>query len=159
MAHSIVTIEPATIAHAESIAANARAADVQEFLAMSGDSPIEVLQRALQRDHQAVCGLVDGVPVTMWGCASGAIAGGVGLPWMVGSKHLDRHALYFLYHCRDHVATMRDRFGFLCNWVDARNVRAVQWLRWLGFTLETPQPAGIAGLPFHKFWMNGAQDV
>ena len=37
------------------------------------------------------------------------------------------------------------------NRVDARNVPAIRYLRWLGFTLWPVMPWGHAGLPFYPF--------
>ena len=45
----------------------------------------------------------------------------------------------------------------LLNFVDNRNIKAQNWLRWLGFTLEEPEPHGVAGLPFRRFWMRKAE--
>jgi len=44
-------------------------------------------------------------------------------------------------------------YSHLENWVDARNTKAINWLRWLGFTVHDPVPFGVAGLPFHRFDM------
>jgi hypothetical protein len=42
------------------------------------------------------------------------------------------------------------------NWVDARNLDAIQWLRWCGFQIEAPRPYGKHGLDFCRFTMKEA---
>jgi hypothetical protein len=37
------------------------------------------------------------------------------------------------------------------NYVDARNVRAVKWFKWLGFEVSEPEPFGLNGELFHRF--------
>ena len=43
--------------------------------------------------------------------------------------------------------------------VDARNARAIRWLRWLGFRIHPAEAHGIQGLPFHRFEMRSPADV
>ena len=46
---------------------------------------------------------------------------------------------------------MLREFPVLRNVVDARNTVSIRWLVWLGFTIGTPQPMGVRGLPFIPF--------
>ena len=48
---------------------------------------------------------------------------------------------------------MRALFPYLFNFVDARNMKSIRWLKHLGYAVGPPVPFGVAGLPFHPFSM------
>jgi hypothetical protein len=136
--------------HIPLIAANVRHADREELKACSGRTPAEVMALGLAVSEVAWTGLVDGVPVCMFGVAP-AETEGIGRPWMIGTKLLERYQMVFLRRCRKRVELMHAFFPLLENWVDARNEMAIKWLSWLGFTFDLAAPAGVAGMPFHRF--------
>lgn len=147
-------IVPAIAAHIPVIAERTRAADRAEFWALACQAPEQVMGHALRSSKLAWTGLIDGVPVCMFGVVSASILGDVGRPWMVGTDHLDRHPFVFLRRCKGCVADMLAAFSTLENYVDQRNARAIEWLQWLGFDLNWPgQPMGPYGLPFIRFEM------
>lgn len=133
------------------VAVNARAADRAEFLASSGRSAEQVVDEALVGAWRSWTGWAGGEPVCVFGVTPWSWTAGVGIPWMVGTEGLDRAARSLLRTSRPAIDLMHARFPELVNYVDARNVRAIRWLWWLGFTLGPPEPHGVAGLPFHRF--------
>jgi hypothetical protein len=139
--------------HIEAIANHVREADREELWEASCSTPQAVMERALMVSSRAWTGLIDGVPVCMFGAAPVSSLSETGRPWMVGTDHLDRHSKLFLRRCRHTVAAMLEDFPVLENYVDARNVRAIEWLRWLGFTFSEPESMGPFGKPFIKFEM------
>ena len=148
----IVTIEPATIEHAIAIAADVRAPDVAEIWASSRQVPERAMISGIKYSEQAMTGLVDGEPVCMWGVVNDSLVGRIGIPWMIGTSKLDKYARLFLRECRKPQLEMFSGYGMLMNYVDARNTRAIKWLRFMGFEIEPePIPYGLSGLPFHKF--------
>jgi hypothetical protein len=48
---------------------------------------------------------------------------------------------------------MLEQHSFLENWVDARNVTSIKWLKWCGFDFDDPAPFGVEQLMFHRFEM------
>jgi len=144
----IVTAEKWHIPH---IAAHVRDADRDEFWALSMMTPEEVLNQSFGLSHLAWTGLIDEVPVCMFGVVRASLLGNVGRPWMVGTDLLDKHQVVFLRRCRASLETMKMCFSKLENYIDARNVKAIQWLRWLGFSFNEPEPMGPLNLPFIRF--------
>lgn len=68
--------------------------------------------------------------------------------WAVFTRAIDRHPIQFLRESR----RLADAFPCeIVNYVDARNVKAVKWFKWLGFTVSEPEAYGQNGLPFHRF--------
>ncbi len=146
-----VEVVPALAEHIPAIAAAMRAADRQEVAAASGRSPGAALHCSLRVSIEAWTGLIDGRPVCMFGLGCPSLLGGVGVPWLLGTDQLKRHQMAFLRRNRAVVARWAARYPRLINFVDARNLTSIRWLRWLGFVIDPARPYGLAGLPFHPF--------
>jgi hypothetical protein len=136
------------------VAANVRDADRLEFAA-NYRTARQVLEQALRLSTVSWTGMVDDEPVCMFGVAPiGVMLSGHGRPWMVGTKLLDDPlvAVMFLRRNRPKIAEMLELYPVLSNYVAASNVKAIEWLRWIGFTVsDTPVPAGIRNVPFYHF--------
>ena len=150
---AIVSIIPATIEHAKKMAPLTRDADREELWAASYQRPLDAMQMGLDFSDDAFVGCIDGEPIVMWGVALESLVGKIGIPWMIATKQLDDVAIIFLRRCRGPVLEMLSNYGKLINYVDARNKRAVRWLKFLGFEIEDPKPYGVLGMPFHRFTM------
>lgn len=146
-------IIPANQAHVEAMLPFVRQADRDEVLASAG-KPIEsLLGECVRTSVSAWVGLVDGEPICLFGLASPSLLSDTGIPWMIGTDGIDQYSKAFLRRSLWVVAMWRSDYPVLRNWVDVRNKTAIRWLRWLGFTLNEPEPYGVAGLPFHPFEM------
>lgn len=149
-----VEIVPATKKHVEEIAAAVRPEDREELWAASMQRPEDAMLSGLRYSDQAMAGLVNGKAVCIWGVVPESFIGPMGTPWMVASMALDEHAKAFLRRCKKMVQAMFGEYEHLENYVDARNKRSIEWLKWLGFLVEPePQPYGMLKQPFHRFTM------
>ncbi|WP_059244410.1 hypothetical protein [Escherichia albertii] len=146
-----VQIVPATREHIVAILPYVRQADILEFLAVTGQTPEQVLELGLRVSTFACAGLINGHVVTIFGVAPASMIGGCGLPWLVSTDALEQYPRTFLRQCRPVVDVFLSVYPRLENYVDTRNHVAIAWLRWLGFRLEEPAPYGMLGLPFHRF--------
>ena len=133
------------------IASQVRDADRDEFAALLTTAE-QVMSGGLQVSSHAWTGLIDDVPVCMFGVAPvGFLLPEQGRPWMVGTTQLDDHAILFLRRCRGQVKVMLDAYPYLINYVATFNIKAIAWLQWLGFTVDfTPRLYG-ADVPFYRF--------
>ena len=154
--HKII---PATADHAQFIAATIRPADREEMWAACLQTPSDAIRMGMEASDTVLTAMVHDRPVAMWGVVKESLIGNVGTPWMVASFLIDDEARTFLRHCRGPVMELLSQYDTLENHVDARNVRSIQWLRWLGFTIEEPKEYGVFKLPFHKFWMKREANV
>lgn len=89
--------------------------------------------------------------VCMYGVKPLTALGGGGMPWIMTTDQVERHPAAFLRGTRRWIEQARQEWSLLANCVDARHVKAIQWLRWLGFTIHPATPTGPYGLPFHLF--------
>lgn len=149
-------IVPATLEHAEAIAANVREADRLELLASSGTDPLTAMRRGLETTPETLTGLYDGEPACMFGVWPFSALGGMGAAWMIGSRVLDRPGAQraLLRLSAPVVEYWSEHYpSLIYNFVDARNTRAIRWLRWLGFQFADPIPYGVDKVPFLPFYM------
>lgn len=137
-----------------------RALDRAEVEAASGDVERTVLlslritpgaMGAFTRAGEAIC---------YWGAAPMNLLSEVAVPWLLGTDLLSRplFARTALRRARLEVRGYCEQYRLLVNYVDARNTPSIRWLRRVGFTIEPAAPHGVAGLPFHRFYM-GFDDV
>lgn len=128
-----------------------RAADRDEIEAATG-MPIEAaLWQLIPGSRKAFKIVHEGLVLALFGDAQHSA--GLGVPWLISTVHVDRYPREFLRVCKPAVAEMLAHHGCLLNYVDARNLTAIRWLRWLGFAFGEAVPYGHAGLPFLPFTM------
>ncbi len=129
------------------IAADIRDADRKEMLAL-GTTVEDALAEGLAHSDLAMTGLLDGVPVCMFGVAPSDILLGRGIPWMLSANAIEQAQLQFLRACRPVVARMRERYPHLRNIVHSENATAIRWLKWLGFRFVSEDEGGRTPLAF-----------
>ena len=139
----------------QAIAAAMRAADVAEVSASHGHTPEAALASSLEHSTAAWTGLIDGVPVCMFGVGPISILAGRGAPWMLGTDGIDKWPRTFLRRCRPCVAAMLAVYPYLENYVDDRNDKSKLWLRWLGFELDDRTVMLPNGVAFRHFELRG----
>lgn len=144
---------PAEDWHAVAIAENPRPADVVELAAL-GTTPMAAMRNGMDRSLRPMTGMLDGVPVCMFGATPYSLLGGIGVPWLIGSAGMDSLTAHkaLLRASRLAVAQMRQQFPtLLFNAVDDRNEAAKRWLAWLGFEIGQPLAIGRNGELFRVF--------
>lgn len=120
-----------------------RQAEVDELEALGSDSEHCMRFGMLMGGARTV--FIDEEPAAMFGAID---YGDACVVWAVFTRAIDRHPIAFLRESK-RLAAALDRT--VINYVDARNVRAVAWFRWLGFEVSEPEPYGPKGLLFHRF--------
>lgn len=96
---------------------------------------------------------VDGQVVCMLGLTVPSLLADHAVPWMLGTPLVDRYRRGLVRAAPSYIARMLALYPTLLNAVDARNTKAIGWLKSVGFTLLPPQPLGVEGRPFHIFFM------
>jgi len=146
-------IVPAEAGHVVAMAPHVRQADVDEVYAATGMEIGPALEQSWRLSTHAWAGLIDGEVACIFGVTPYNLLGGRGIPWMLGTDLVERHALAFLRRSRWCVSTMLRLYNHLENYVDVRNEKSVAWLRWLGFQMDEPAPYGKFRMPFMRFEM------
>jgi hypothetical protein len=143
----MITLVPATMAHAEAIAL--RPGDRREIEAL-GLSPREGVALSLARSLWTDAYIIDGEVAALAGVALQPLVGGVAMPWLLTGSPVDRHRKAFLQLARARTQAMLAEHGRLVAQVHAEYREAVRWLAWLGFAIAPPRPLGPRGAPFHQ---------
>lgn len=134
------------------VAANMRQSDVDEVWAAKHASPQHALMSSFLSSRDiSFTGLANGEPVLMFGVVPPSPLGAVATPWALGTNALREHFREFVRRSKPVVETISLMFPVLENYVDARNIDAIRWLQWVGFSVYYPNTYGVEQLPFHRF--------
>jgi len=144
----MITIVPATLDHARAI--RLRRGDARELDALGVDR-LRAFELSMARSLWADAYLIDGEVAALVGLAVDSLLGGIGAPWLLTGRPVDRHRKLFLQETRRGVARMRAEFPRLANHVHAEYGEAIRWLRWLGFAIGPAEPKGPHAAPFRRF--------
>ena len=132
---------------------NMREHDIQEVNAATHMGLRNAVQTSVIMSTYSKTGLVNDELVCMWGVCPISLLSGSGSPWMLGTDLITEKQRIFLRRSKPWLADIRKDYRYLENFVDARNVLSIKWLKWLGFEMDEAEPYGIHGEPFHKFTM------
>ncbi len=153
----MISVRPMTEADIPAIAAAARPADLAEIEEGCGQSMASALAVGLRSSVAAHIISWEGLPLAAFGDVSHSPCAGIGVPWLVSTMHIEKHARPFLRACRPLLNLMLARHPTLVNYVDARNTAAIRWLEWLGFEIGSAVAYGPKGLLFRQFHMTRQQ--
>jgi hypothetical protein len=143
-----------TMAMVESIAADMRQADVDEVWASDHSPPLDALLSSWNASVVATVAVDDDeVPLVMFGLVERDLLSGSGVVWMLGANSATKYRKEFLRRTKSIVYEMLNICPRLCNMVHDKNESSIRWLRWLGFTIESPEPHGPDGELFHRFYL------
>lgn len=137
----------------QELAQTMRPADIAEITALSGSTPKVALTYSVASSNWSCTARVGGGLACIFGVAPTTILTGIGSPWLLGSTIMGDNKVKFVRMAPQFVRLMLQDFQRLENVVDARNRKAVRWLRVAGFTLLEPQRMGPEGVLFHRFYM------
>ena len=148
-----VLIRPTQAGDAAELAANLRPSDLAECQACGRGDIAAGIESSVNRSMLCWTAFIDGELAAILGCAPISVVSGIGSPWMLGTPVLDRHSRVLVRSTPEYIAKMLNAFPHLVNFVHAKNITSVRWLRRLGFTLREAVPFGALGEPFHPFEM------
>ena len=149
----VIDVIPAQAGHILHIAENIRAEDKKELWDYALQRPYEGIWKSLDSSRFAWTGLVDEKPACMFGVSDSSCLSEVGRPWLIGTEEIDKRPLSFLRRNKHYLPVMMLPYERLENYVEESNVRAIEWLGWLGFTFGAIEYIGPFMKPFYKFWM------
>lgn len=87
----------------------------------------------------------------LFGAAPVNMMGDTAVPWLIGTNALGRYARALKEGAAGYLGAIQQQYPRLWNYVDARNLPSIRWLKRMGFVIEAPEAFGHEGLPFHPF--------
>lgn len=136
----------------EELIANMRGCDVDECQAAGMLTPREAVEQSIEMSPDAAAILVDGRCVVLFGVGRWSVLGLRGIPWLLTTEEAPKHAIRLIPLSREFIEDAKKHYTFLENYVDARNTKAIKWMKWLGFKVRPAKPFGPYRLPFHHFY-------
>ena len=126
------------------IAAHLRQADIDEIISINALSPALAVAYSIANSERGAAVFLDGELSAVFGVAHGII-------WLVGTDEISKHPVAFFRVSRKIFHNLCKDYSKLENWVDARNILSLRWLKWLGFNISPPFTAGNS-LCHHVCW-------
>jgi hypothetical protein len=127
-----------------------RRSDLLEIWSSHHYTPEKALEEGFE--NSLMCFTVcNGLPIAMFGLNPDSLIGNKATIWLLSSYGLDNVKVRFVRNCRKFIDMMLSRYGYLENYVDVRNKKTIQWLKFLGAEFSDPVPYGVDCLPFVHF--------
>ncbi len=146
-------IVPTTEDHMIELSYTMRPADVRECWAANHYTPYEALKHSFYNTNFPKTGLHNGKVICIYGVGKITYLSKEGIPWMLTSNLVDTHYREFLRRGKRLIIDMQKEAVVLINIVDARNYKAIRWLKWVGFTIHPSIPFGPDKMLFYPFIM------
>ena len=141
----------------DALLGNLRKCDQLEVEASAGKHRVALVLRLAERSSLwARTIFVNDKLTCIFGVSSIDFVQGVGSPWMLATPVFDKHPRAVIERSAGYIPLIQELFPHLINYVDARNVKAIKWLKWLGFDMHPAVPYGFYNMPFHKFEMKAS---
>jgi hypothetical protein len=121
--------------------------DVEELKAASGRTPEEVMADLAEHGYGMIGAYFDNKLEAVFGVNKNGYPEGMAAVWLLSSDALKHHAKSLLKISRDYLDAWQC-YGTLFNFVDARAVRSLRWLKRVGFKFTYIPSHGTQGLPF-----------
>lgn len=146
-------LRPTTVADVEYVAKRLRKADKQECKAALGREPLDVLLGSLDTCSKSLTLTTkEGDAVGLCGVSPSIYGPDVGVVWMCATDAIKKHQMTFLRQSKVALKYLAADYQLIFNFVDARNLVHIEWLRWMGFTfINRHEKYGFEQRPFFEF--------
>ena len=131
-----------------------RKSDIEEIWASNHVTPAEALEKGLDKSVFC-CTVLNGNPIAMFGIVPETVLGHKATVWFLASDDLKSIKRRFLRHSRRFIDMMLEFYPFIQNYVDDRNTDSIEWLKFCGARIKSPEAYGIDKKLFRYFYFNG----
>jgi hypothetical protein len=146
-----IIVRTATKQDAEYLKDKLKSSDVDEIWASHHYTPEQGLREALEKSIFALT-IQNGNPIAMFGIVPDSILGNSASVWFLSSTDLYKIRKRFLRNNKKFIKLMQEFYPTLYNYVDARNVKTIEWLKFCGAKFSEPKPYGVEGKDFRHFY-------
>ncbi len=129
-----------------------RNSDIDEIWASHHIKPYSALYDGWKKSVLCLTVVYKDVPVAMFGIHADDLIGRKATVWFLASDGLDEMRVSFIKQSKKFINMMLGFYPYLENYVDARNIKSIQWLRFCGAKIEEASKFGKEELPFHYFY-------
>lgn len=130
------------------VLSNLREPDKKELQILFGDGWDErILKNWLSMNGVRIAYMDNGEPVAVFGVMQ---VGNIGSIGMLATNNIEKEIKSFLIQGKIWVDKQLKKYKTLVNFVYSENIKAIKWLKWLGFTVEEKQGVGDWFLKFER---------
>ncbi len=122
-----------------------RQEDINEMKALTGIKPELGVAYSIAFSQRGGAAIYDDKTAAIFGVSDDLI-------WLLGTDEITKHPITFFRASREYLPKLLRGYDYVYNYVDSRNKLHLDWLKWLGFTIEEAQLLGVENRPFHKVW-------
>lgn len=140
-----------TVELIEILAENMRDSDREEVWVSHHETPLEALLGGWNNSEYSVVISVNNEPCVIIGVVKGTLLSGHGIIWMLGTTEALKYKKKFLTEVPKIMKEVFKVYSLVYNYVYVRNIVSIQWLEWIGFKFDPPEPFGVEGELFHRF--------
>jgi len=128
----------------ECLSLRLRQSDMNELQASGYETVREALTASIEQSNEIYVIQPKDRIIGIFGVAQGEL---YGIPWMVATDEIYRHAVELCRTARGLVKNWKEHYGTLANCVDSRNTASHRWLKSLGFAIREDI---VFGEPYYK---------
>ena len=136
-----------------------RQPDADELRKMLGcEEPHFAVIESYRRATECYVGLIDGEIACIWGVWKYSILSDRATVWLFSTEVIEKSPVVVARFMKREFKKLRDRYDSLENFIDNDNTFYKHWLKWLGFTIDEPEPLGCHGELFCHFYIENKPD-
>ena len=136
--------------HIEELSSTMQKEDKDSCWALAHLSPEQGIRLSLKNAVESYTWLADGKVGLIFGVNKHSLLSHKAHPWLLASDLVQEHPRVFLRGCKEWINSAVTKYEWLDNYVDARHIRSIRWLQWMGFTIYPAEPIGIEKMLFHR---------
>lgn len=129
---------------------NLKPDDIREIWSSHNHTPEEALRASIERSVFSAT-VENGKPIAVFGIYAENLTDYKANIWLLSTEDLGKIGRRFLRNSKYFINMMLEYYPYLENYVDARNIESIQWLKFCGAEISEAKPYGVEGLPFHHF--------
>lgn len=143
-----------TLEEALEIAPYLREDDVAECRRF-GHTAEQAVRSSYEQSDYVWLAYVDGKPACLIGVGRTCILGNIGTPWFLTTPVMETAAAKkeLIRLSPTFVSDFMLHYDALYNYVDAKYIKALRWLKWLGFEIGKKEVSPVTGEEFHEIKM------
>jgi hypothetical protein len=146
----MITIRPARFDDVGALKDKLRRSDIEEIWASHHETSESALRKCVEESTMAFVA-ENSVPVAIFGISSDCLLCSHATVWMLATDELEKYKHKLFRDSKSVIRKFLDYSPILVNFVDVRNKKSIQWLKWLGAEFDEPKPYGVEGKLFRMF--------
>ncbi len=137
---------------------NLREEDNRELRKASGHHPYYALVMTYRKSEETWVGMIDGEIACVWGVFHDSVLGKTARIWLLSTAVMEKAPIRVARFTKAWLTKLLKKYDILENYVDDEYTKCKKWLKWLGFTIEDPEPFGAELAPFCHFYIKADKE-